>query len=73
MVMPRMDGIEQMDMATLDDMALVMIPVDDLPPGATQTIDVTFTEPVQDVELEFVCAVAGHYDAGMKLAVAVTG
>jgi uncharacterized cupredoxin-like copper-binding protein len=32
----------------------------------------TFTEPAAEGELEFFCAVAGHLDAGMVLAITVT-
>ncbi len=69
MITPRMDGIGQMDMATLDDMALPVIPVEDLPPGASQTIEVTFTGTALDGEMEVVCAVPAPYVAGMVLAV----
>jgi uncharacterized cupredoxin-like copper-binding protein len=73
MIMPRLDDMGQMDMATLDDMALVMIPIEDLPPGGSQTIDVTLSQVPTDGELAFVCAAPAHYDAGMRLAVSVSG
>lgn len=71
MIMPRMDGMGQMDMATLDDMAVVMIPASELPPGASQSVEVTFTKIIENGQLELVCAVPGHYDAGMRLAAEV--
>jgi len=71
MIMPRIEGMGQMDMDTLDEMALVMIHADDLPPGTTQTIDVVFPESARGSEMEFVCALPGHYDAGMSVVVTV--
>ncbi len=71
MIMPRIEGMGQMDMETLDEMALVMIHQDDLPPGATQTIEVVFPESARGSEMEFVCAVPGHYDAGMTAVVTI--
>ncbi len=71
MIMPRMDGMGQMDMETLDDMALTMISDEELPSGGSQTVEVTFTDVVPDGELELVCALPGHYDAGMTLAITV--
>jgi uncharacterized protein (DUF305 family)/uncharacterized cupredoxin-like copper-binding protein len=73
MIMPRVEGIGQMDMETLDDLALAMIPIEDLPPGALQTIEVTFNVPIETGALEFVCAAPAHYDAGMNLVVSVNG
>ena len=37
-------------MDELDEMALVMIPADDLPPGTTQTVEVTFAQPAANGE-----------------------
>jgi uncharacterized protein (DUF305 family) len=72
MIVPKMPGMGQMDMASMDAVALAMIPVDDLPPGATRTIEVTFTQPAELGALEMVCTVNGHYDAGMALPITVT-
>jgi uncharacterized protein (DUF305 family)/uncharacterized cupredoxin-like copper-binding protein len=71
MIMPRMDGMGQMDMEELHHMALAVIPIEDLPPGGSQMIEVTFSEPVQNGELALVCMAPGHYDAGMSLMVSV--
>jgi uncharacterized protein (DUF305 family) len=71
MIMPEMDGIGEMTMDALDDMALVMIPADDLPPGAMQTIEITFPGSSGTGEFELVCAVPGHYNAGMALPITV--
>lgn len=69
MVMPSIKGMDRMPMDELDDVALAMIPADELSPGTTRTIDVRFGEPTDD--LSFVCAVTGHVDAGMTLPVDV--
>lgn len=71
MIMPPTEGMGQMDMETLDAIALVMIHADDLPPGATQTIDVVFPESARGSEMEFVCALPGHYDAGMTVDITI--
>ncbi len=52
-------------------MALGMIEEDDMPAGATGTLDLTFTEPAEAGKLEFACHVPGHYEAGMKLPITV--
>jgi uncharacterized protein (DUF305 family)/uncharacterized cupredoxin-like copper-binding protein len=71
MILPWMEGIGQKDMETLDAAALVMIHEHDLPPGVTRTVEVTFSQPVSVGDLELVCAVPGHYDAGMTLPITV--
>lgn len=60
-----------MGMEDLDEMALAMIPDDDLPERATKTFEYTFTEPAPEGKLEFACHVIGHYEAGMKLPIVV--
>ncbi|GAB1471702.1 hypothetical protein MASR2M66_25800 [Chloroflexota bacterium] len=60
-----------MDMEEMDALALAMIKEDELTPGATMTLDYTFTEPAPDGTLEFACHVEGHYVAGMKLPITV--
>jgi len=60
-----------MDMEAMDEMALAMIEEDELTPGTTKTLDYTFTEPAATGDLEFVCHVEGHYEAGMKLPITV--
>ena len=42
MVMEPMMGGMEMSMEEMDEMALAMIEEDDLPPGSTQTLDITF-------------------------------
>jgi len=60
-----------MSMEEMDKMALAMIEEDELTPGATKTLDYTFTEPAPDGTLEFSCHIEGHYVAGMKLPITV--
>jgi uncharacterized cupredoxin-like copper-binding protein len=63
-----MPDVGQKTMEELHHDALAVIPVDDLAPGATQEVEMTFTEPGR---YELACAVTAHYDAGMKLFVTV--
>ena len=60
-----------MDMEQMDAMALAHVEAADLPKGATAEFDYTFTEPAPAGTLEFSCHIAGHYEAGMKLAITV--
>ena len=66
MVLPDMPGIGGKDMEELHHVALGVIPVDDLAPGAMREIEVTFA---QAGDYQLVCALTGHYDAGMTLTV----
>ena len=68
---PMMEGEMGMTMDEMDEMALAMIEGDELPPGATKTLDYTFTEPAPTGTLEFACHIEGHYVAGMKLPITV--
>ena len=68
---PMMAGMEGMTMEEMDAMALAHVEEDDLSPGATQTLDYTFTEPAPAGSLEFSCHIAGHYEAGMVLPITV--
>jgi uncharacterized cupredoxin-like copper-binding protein len=60
-----------MSMEEMDKMALGVIEEDDLQPGATASVDVTFKEPAPPGTLEFACHTAGHYEAGMHLPITV--
>lgn len=60
-----------MDMEELDEMALAMIEADMLPPGASATLELTFSEPASSGTLEFACHIPGHYEAGMMLPIIV--
>ncbi len=51
--------------------ALVEIRAQDLPAGATKTVEARFDHAVNADELEMACHIAGHYEAGMKLGIAV--
>jgi uncharacterized cupredoxin-like copper-binding protein len=58
-------------MGNLDKLALFMIPMEQLPPGATQTYDYTFTQAEAAEKLEFACHVEDHYQMGMHLPIMV--
>jgi uncharacterized cupredoxin-like copper-binding protein len=60
-----------MNMEDMDQMALHMVDEDQLPPGATQSFDLTFKEPVAAGELEFACHVGSHYQLGMHIPITV--
>ena len=67
---PMMAGME-MSMEEMDELALAFVEEDDLPPGATQTLDYTFMQPTTAGSLEFSCHTPGHYEAGMKFPITV--
>ncbi len=74
MIMPPLTDDQMsmnMDMEALDEMALALIEEEDLPSGATASMDYTFTEAAPAGTLEFACHTPGHYEAGMKLAITV--
>lgn len=71
MIMPVVSPDANMTMEEMDEMALGMIEEDEMPPGATETLDLTFSEAASAGKLEFACHVAGHYEAGMKLPINV--
>lgn len=50
---------------------LAVIEADSLQPGATATLDYTFTQAYPEGTLEFACHVPGHYEAGMHLPIVV--
>jgi uncharacterized protein (DUF305 family)/uncharacterized cupredoxin-like copper-binding protein len=70
MIVPAVPGIGELDMGHLHEIALVVISEIDLTPGATEVAVATFPEAGT---FEVVCALAGHYDAGMTLTVSATG
>lgn len=73
MIMAPMDmnAAATMDMEELDEMALGVIEEDDLQPGATATLDFTFSELAPMGTLQFSCHTPGHYAGGMKMPIAV--
>jgi uncharacterized cupredoxin-like copper-binding protein len=72
MIMPPLDnGGMHMDMGAIDQQALAMIPIDQLPAGATQTVTVTFKQPVSPGNLEFACHTPGHYEQNMRMPITV--
>jgi uncharacterized cupredoxin-like copper-binding protein len=63
---PLMEGEDHSgDMEMMHEGVVIEVEEDELPPGATVTVDATFPDHV-DGELEFACHIAGHYEAGMR-------
>jgi len=71
MIMQPMEEDANMEMEEMDEMALAMVEEEDLPPGATETLDYTFDQAYPAGTLEFACHVEGHYEAGMLEAIIV--
>lgn len=74
MIMPPLTEDEMgmgMDMGELDQLALAMIEAEDLQPGATASLEFTFTGTAPAGLLEFACHTPGHYEANMKLPITV--
>ena len=67
MGMPNMSG---MSMEDRDKLALMMIPQEELPAGATVEKDYTFTSVPQG-DIEIVCTLPGHFEAGMHMPISV--
>lgn len=63
-------GMAGMSMEEKDALALMMISEEELPPGATVEMDYIFTS-VPEGSIEFVCALPGHFEAGMYSPIAV--
>jgi len=59
-----------MAMEDYDEMALMMIPIEQLPPGATVQTDYAFAS-VPEGEVQMVCMTPGHYEAGMFIPITV--
>ncbi len=73
MIMPKDEGPmmgTNMPMDHMDSLALAM--TGNIDPGATQTIDYTFPDSTKGSHPQFVCYLPGHYEAGMKLGIAVS-
>jgi uncharacterized cupredoxin-like copper-binding protein len=63
---PLMEGEEHSDdMDMMHEGLVVEVEADELPPGATVKVDVTFPDHI-DEALEFACHTEGHYEAGMR-------
>jgi uncharacterized cupredoxin-like copper-binding protein len=52
--------------------ALLVVKQDQLPVGATVTVNYTFPDSAAGAQLEFSCLIKRHYDDGMRLAITVT-
>ena len=62
---------EMADITGLYQFALSVVQENDLPSGARREFDVMFRDFYSQGTLEFACHIQGHYEAGMKLALAV--
>lgn len=69
---PVMAGMAGMSMGDAHENALAVIDAKDLPPGATKTIDLTFSKPMSSSEIEFACHTPGHYESGMHVPMTIT-
>lgn len=69
---PVMAGMTGMSAEGAHEGALAVIDAKDMPPGATKTIDLTFSKPMSSSEIEFACHTPGHYESGMKVPITVT-
>lgn len=58
------------DMEMMHEGLIVEVEENELPPGATVTVDATIPDHV-DEALEFACHTEGHYEAGMRSAITV--
>jgi len=56
---------------SLDQLTLYHIAASQLPPKATSTIELTFTRPAAQGQLEFAGLLPGHHEAEMKLLITV--
>lgn len=63
---------EATSMSELDAMALATVEEDDLGPGKTHTLELTFTQAYPAGTLEFACHLPGHYELGMELPISVS-
>ena len=52
-------------------LAVASLSGQDLPAGASKTLDVTFAKAAPAGTLEFACHLPGHYEAGMHLGIVV--
>ncbi len=65
-----MSGMAGMPMEDLDKLALMMVPIEQLPAGATVKADYIFTG-VPNGKIEMACYTKGHYEAGMHIPITV--
>jgi uncharacterized cupredoxin-like copper-binding protein len=69
-IMPPEQGTQGSE-TQLPSTALAGILGKDLTPGATKTLDYTFTKAAPAGSLEFACHLPGHYEAGMHTPIVV--
>lgn len=61
----------EMDMEEMDAMAIGHIEEDDLQPGQTASVDVTFSADEVGKPVEISCHLEGHYEAGMHVPITI--
>lgn len=59
------------DMDSMHGGLILAVEETDLTPGATVSVDATFSDHIPDKGLEFACHTDGHYEAGMQLPISV--
>lgn len=71
-IMPAAKGeVSSTEREQMYHLALGLIDEEELPAGATRTVDVTFTEPAPAGTLEIACLLAGHHESGMYVPIEV--
>lgn len=70
-IAPVMAGMADMHGEAVHATALIEVDETDLPPGATYTLLYTFPESAVGTDLEIACHTPGHYEAGMRMPIAV--
>jgi len=63
-------GMPGMSREEYDEMALMMIPIEQLPVGATAKSDYTFSN-IPEENLELVCMTPGHFEGGMHIPITI--
>ena len=63
-------GMSGMSMEEFDEMALMMIPIEQLSVGASAKADYTFSG-IPGANIELVCMTPGHFEAGMHIPITI--
>lgn len=72
MILPASEhmGMAAMSMEELDEMALMMMPLEQLSVDATAKVDFTFSG-IPKGKIELVCTTPGHFEGGMRIQIAI--
>lgn len=69
---PLMNDADHSDDEELSrDGVILEVKEEDLPVGATVTVEVTFPDQAPEEAVEFACHISGHYEAGMHSAITI--